>query len=208
MTRPFDFSELSALWVAHIEGAVAAVRDRLPREEVFYAIAFWNLYAAQGDRILRASASLAGERWLQSCTKPGAAPRFGSIKWNPAEWPWSLDDGDDEGSASRLDAAHASLSAFATRDCGSTGAPSIQRLTTRCVQTWDDAFERSVEALADAARTLTARARAGSGPFAGLRLSADFAVLVCDVTNDDDGVRWLLRYHDPKLVATLFPHGL
>lgn len=201
MTAAFDYDALIATWIAEIEAAlddvVLAPGDRA------YGIALWLLYAERGSVIYAPCVGLGTEAdWESIRGGEPADAGFGSLRWNPADWPRSMLD---RARTPRVVAAYDQLAAAA---CGGRSAQTVRgrEHTAAEIATWTAAYVASTDALVRVARTLTRHAHDGVGPFARLALTPDFVAVVCDPSLGAEGEALLRACVDEPLASRLFPN--
>lgn len=192
----FDFDGLTEMWVARAEQALERVP--LPDGETLSAVAFWLFYAEQGGRIMRPALSAIGTHWLADAGGDAEERGFGSIHWNPADWPWYI----EPSAAEEIDRVYEALTAAACVHMRPGAEPGAD---PEGEAAWERVFARSVDAVIDAARALTERARRGAGLLARLPLDPSFVVVVCDPSQGQEGELWLARSLDEPLRSTLCP---
>ena len=198
---PFDFPALEQLWLASIEDALTALQ--LPAGERLYALAFWLFYAETGSVIHAPVVGVAGEdAWAQTRAGEARDAGFGSLRWNPADWRYSMLTLPAQAA---IDQAYVQL---ATAACGGIDPEAARRLPDDDARdaAWDAVFERGIASVIAVCHELTRRAHARAGVFAALPLTDDFVAVVCDPAWGDDGERWLRAcIDDAQLRARLFP---
>ena len=182
---------------------LARFAPEVAADDELYAIAFWHFYAETGAVIYApvvgiGCETLARELFADEDRYAG----FGSGRWNPADWPYSILELPNE---NEIKSAYHRLGTYA---CGGIDPEEARHLPDGQVDDdlWNLAFDRSIDAIVATCRELERRARERLGVFAALRLNQEFVAVACDPSQGEEGEKWLSCCVDEPLRSKLFPN--
>lgn len=198
----FDFDAFEQLWVSSIARALSSF-SLAPNDRV-YALAFWQLYSEQGSVIYRPSVGIGSEAgWEKIRDGEPRDAGFGSLRWNPADWPHSILDLPD---AQALDAAYLGLATHACGGIDPNTMREVDALPAAYEASWSAVYDRGTGTLVHVARELTRRAHARVEAFAKLPVADDFVAVVCDPSLGEEGEELLRACVGEPLLSRLYPN--